>query len=191
MAKPDEVRGGAAAGIAYSIDAADRIISVSDDWAPFALENGGAELHPDKVLGRPLWDFVTGFAVRDLYRMILRRVRSGFPVSYEIRCDAPHCRRTIRIHLEMSRDGHVHFRTELVRIEPRAAVALLDAGAPRGVEVLRICSWCKKVHIPPDAWVEVEEAVVRLGLFGASEVPQLSHGICRPCVDRVATALGA
>ncbi len=181
----------AAGALAYTIDGADRIVEVCDGWEPFALENGGRELAPDKVLGRQLWDFVSGFAVRDLYRMILRRARGGVPVSFEIRCDAPHCRRHLGIRVTPLRDGHVQFRTEVLRVEMRPPVALLDAHAPRGVEVVRICSWCKKVHMPPDAWIEVEEAVLRLRLFERAEVPQLSHGICRACVDLVAASLGA
>lgn len=191
MPKPDQARCDAAAGLSYTIDAADRIVYVSDGWEPFALENGGPELSSEKVVGRPLWDFITGFAVRDLYRLILKRVRSGVPVAFEIRCDAPRCRRLLGIRAEPLEGGHVQFRTEVLRVEPRAPVTLLDADIPRGVEVVRICSWCKKVHVPPDSWIEVEEAVERLRLFERHDVPQLSHGICRSCVDRVAASLGA
>lgn len=49
--------------------------------------------------------------------------------------------------------------------------------------MLIMCGWCKKVALPDDRWVEVEEAVKVLQLFDAPRLPRISHGICRECLD--------
>jgi len=46
--------------------------------------------------------------------------------------------------------------------------------------VLRIGSWCKRVYTDA-AWLEVEDAVERLGLFESEELPAISHGMCPSC----------
>jgi hypothetical protein len=92
------------------------------------------------------------------------------------------------MHMEMihhtGSDG-VCFKSTVERQEPREPVALLDPNSQRSTDVIIVCSWCKNIKIGDDQWVEIEEAVARLGLFNADYLPQLSHGICPACSESV------
>jgi hypothetical protein len=54
--------------------------------------------------------------------------------------------------------------------------------------MVRVCGWCKKVDVG-GSWAEVEEAVTRLRLFDRPLLPQLTHGICEGCYDRMVETL--
>ena len=47
-----------------------------------------------------------------------------------------------------------------------------------------MCGWCSRVWAG-GAWVEVEAAAGRLGLFERPLLPSMSHGICEDCYARV------
>jgi hypothetical protein len=86
----------------------------------------------------------------------------------------------------------IGFRSCILKEEPREPVALLDPVAVRSDELVKICSWCKRVQLDHSEWVEVEEAVARLGLFHANQLPGLTHGMCPSCYeDYVNKLLGA
>lgn len=83
--------------------------------------------------------------------------------------------------------GSVVFETKVIREEKRPPVSLLSRSAPRSIDHMRMCSWCNKVDVSFGAndWVEVEEAVRRLRLFELVQVPQLTHGICDACLEKM------
>jgi hypothetical protein len=51
-----------------------------------------------------------------------------------------------------------------------------------------MCGWCKRVYADAK-WVEIEEAIERLDLFGISKPPDTTHGICPSCKESVSQAL--
>lgn len=164
----------------YAVDAEDRITSFrgglgpSDDAPPCA-----------DVIGHSLFDFVAGGEVVDFYRLLLDRVRAeGRSTEIPFRCDGPHVRRFMSLTLVPDDDGVVGFRAYLEREEQRPAIELLRSRAPRDERLLRMCSWCKRVDA--DGWVEVEEAIERKGSFDAENLPELTHGICDSCEERLA-----
>lgn len=75
---------------------------------------------------------------------------------------------------------HVVFESRLVREERRPNVELLDAGRPASEYELAICGWCKRIGID-NAWLEVEDAMRELELFGWAILPRLSHKVCDGC----------
>ena len=40
---------------------------------------------------------------------------------------------------------------------------------------------CKKIAIPQNEWVEIEEGLAQLRIFHADEMPGLTHGVCPAC----------
>ena len=52
-----------------------------------------------------------------------------------------------------------------------------------------MCSWCKRVDVE-GAWSDVEAAVQRLRLFELTSLPQITHGICEPCLGGMLELLG-
>jgi hypothetical protein len=165
----------------YRLDAQDRIVHVNRAWLSFAAENESDALTPEAVLDRPLWDFIADKETRQVYRMILTRVRSsGKEVYIPFRCDSPGIRRFMEMEIARLPEGAVEFRCRLIRAEKRLPIALLDPAADRSDELLQICGWCKRINLD-GGWVEAEEAVKRLDLFGAERLPGLTHGICPDC----------
>ena len=73
----------------------------------------------------------------------------------------------------------------LLREEVRSPVNLLDPNMERTHDFVTICSWCKRVLLPYEKWVEVEEAVLQLALFNVRACPQLTHGICPSCLSNI------
>lgn len=169
--------------VTYGIDRYDVIAYVGGQWATFAEESETPSLNDDLV-GRPLWDFVSGDTTRHVYKDLIARARAGRSLSFTYRCDAPALRRFMRMRMLPSGDGGVTFRSTTERTETRAPVALLEPGARAGRVIVTICSWCKRARVE-GGWHEVEVAVTRLGLFDGGPMPGLSHGMCDECEARV------
>lgn len=176
----------------YRVDASNRITSVNPAWDHFARSNDGEHLVGESIVGQHLFEFITDATTRQLYHTMLDRVRdTRKPLLIHFRCDAPDRRRDMTLELRASDDGAaVDFVVHTLQEDDRSAVSLIDANAPRDGRLLRMCGWCKRVHLPTDAWVEVEEAIGPLEIFAGTTVPQLSHGICERCEDAVLQALG-
>ena len=172
--------------LAYRIDRSDVITAVNDAWEPFAQANDAS--HLANVLGQSVWDHVSDDTTRQVYRDLIAGVRRGRTVTFTYRCDAPGLRRFMRMTMLPEPDGAVGFDSIVERAEPRAPVPLLAPPDDRpGSDVLRMCSWCKRVHLD-EAWREVEVAVERLGLFHGGPMPGLTHGMCEACYARVTAA---
>ena len=158
----------------------DEIVSVSEAWTRFALANDAPDLVREKVLNRPLWDFITDLSTEQLYRQILERVRSGEAARFSFRCDASDRQRFMEMSITALENGGVRFETRTLRSVDRPPQSLLGRYAPRADDLLRICGWCKRVDVG-GAWKEVEEAVDLLRLFERPRLPELTHGICEAC----------
>jgi hypothetical protein len=169
----------------YSIDAEDRLVAVSDDWVTFAGANQAPDLSRGAVLGTRLWDHVDDLTTRELYRKLIRRARAGHELRIRIRCDSPTERRVLELTLSPQRDGGVRFHAAVLTSEDRERVELLSREASRSDEWLTLCSWCNRVRLPTRRWVEVEEAVVALGLLAGGPLPNLTHGMCDGCKEHV------
>ncbi len=166
----------------YRVDSLDCIVWVDPSWVEFARSNGAPELGADRILGHRLSEFVSGDEVRHLWGLVLQRVREEErPVTLPFRCDSPDRRRFMELDLAPLGDGRVELRARLLREEARDRVALLDSRVPRSDDVLPICSQCKRIQTPEDEWIEVEEGIQELDLFGAGLLPRLTHGLCDPC----------
>jgi hypothetical protein len=165
----------------YFLNQADELIFVDANWQRSALANDAPDLLPERVLRRPLWDFIADMVTRELYRKVLVRVRSGHVVQFPFRCDGPGVRRLLHMRIYLRRDQLVEFRTKQIRAEARPIALLLARSAVRSEEWLNMCGWCNQVHLEGTNWVEVEEAIARLRLFEQTTAPQLTHGICDRC----------
>jgi hypothetical protein len=168
----------------YTVDAEDRILSVSGRWVAFARENGAPELDARTVLGRSLWDFVAGEEIRSLYRAVFARVRSlDVPILLPFRCDSPGLRRYMRLVVSPLRDGRLRIDAVPVREEVRRHLVLLEASADRGGTPVPMCDQCKRILTPGGEWLEPEDAAVRMRLLASDPVPDLAHGVCPRCGD--------
>lgn len=169
----------------YAIDATDAIDAVSPEWLTFATRNDAPHLTERSVIGRSLFDFITDPTTAQIYRVAIQRVRDGGgAITVPFRCDGPHCRRFMELYISARADGGVRFESRLLRGEFRPTVMLLDATLEHGGDLLKMCSWCKRLAVE-GTWMDVEKAITRLGLFDDHRVPELSHGICPQCRERL------
>jgi hypothetical protein len=188
-AEPESNPAGSGTVVEYSINADDIVITVNEDWSKFARENGAlalAEIAPE----RTLWSYFDGDAVRDLWRLLVERVRATEAQAHvPLRCDAPHMRRWFEMTITPEPDNVVRFRSVLIFEEPRPAVALLSEHVARdsGRPAVPICSWCGEGH-DGSRWRQIEELVRDLRLF-EDLMPSISYGICTACRDLMSAEL--
>jgi hypothetical protein len=175
----------------YRIDADDRLCFVNEAWLAFAEENGW-RISADAVLGSSIASHVADASTRHIYRLLIDRLRgAAASARFHYRCDSPGLRRYMEMRMARCRGDQIEFRSRVLRLERRDPIRLLDAALPHSRDRrLQICSWCKAVHVER-AWLGLEEAVDRLGLLADAVLPQLSHGICPVCSDRMTHLGGA
>lgn len=172
--------------VTYQIDSRGRIVSVGPGWDRFARVNNGAHLAGGAVLGRELWDFISDATTRALYRAMADRLGSDLPeISFTFRCDSPAERRLLKMRMRALPDDGIEFRVTPTTTVPRAPQSLLDPAAARSGDLLRMCSWCKRIPLSDQDWVEVEVAVQHLGWDQLSLIPGITHGICPTCEAEV------
>jgi hypothetical protein len=170
----------------WTIDDADKLVHVNDDWLAFAGENTAPQLTAAAVLNHSIWGFIQGQETHYLYQQIFSRVRAGkSPVKFPFRCDSPDCRRVMEMQLSLLPGNAIQFMAHILREERREPVDLLDTSQDRAGEFLKICSWCKKIHIPDRGWGEIEAAIEPLDLFGHHSMPRMTHTICDACHDAI------
>ena len=167
----------------YRVDSIDTIISVSDNWCTFADANAwGGSLRPEDVIGHKLWDFIQDNETRLLYQELFKRVRGGTLLrTIPFRCDSPSERRYLELLIVALPDNQIEITSKILRTAPHGPINLLKADTPRSMDIVTICSMCKKIKVSQEQWAEIEEGLVHLRLFEADEMPQLSHGMCQSC----------
>lgn len=176
--------------VVYRIDPEQRIVCTNQAWTDFALHNGAQHLLPPKVLGSSLWDFISDAETVHLYREIVGKVvQEGSIIAFPFRCDSPRARRYMKMKAAPLPEGSCEFTVTLLKEESREPVALLRDSTPRVKEHLSVCSWCKKIGLSEQQWVEVEEAVRALHLFELTKLPRISHGMCPACVVEIESTL--
>jgi hypothetical protein len=188
MESPDPIAEDTA--VSYLVDPLDRVAGVNKAWTDFAIMNGAFSVLPNGVIGSNLWSHISSETVREVYRLILRRVRGGRRVTFSYRCDSPARRRKFEMTVALAEGGNVRFTSKLLSEEEREPVRLLEPGQPRNDRMMVVCSWCQRVSEPGGTWLPVEDAVVRDSLMEAATFPRITHGMCDDCLNRYVSELG-
>lgn len=176
----------------YRIDRDDILVSVSENWSRFAIDNAGeASVSATSLIGRALDEFIEGDDTRALYALVLDSLRgSNRPVAFRFRCDSPAERRFCELTITPGADGSVDFESRILRTESREPVRLLQADVTRDAdEFLKACSVCKRIAVGDDDWIEIEHAMQRLKLDERERTPRLTHGLCADCHARMIASL--
>lgn len=172
--------------VIYRIDEQDRLLDVNQEWITFAEANVAFYANPAAFLGRALWDFVTDPTVWEIYRLVLNNVRSGRTITFDYRCDSPGQRREFEMTVNPYTAARVEFVSTPRNITERTPVRLFDVTAPRSDEsFIRMCGWCHAIGTDTATWMPLETALVALRLLDFGTVPQITHGICEPCAERM------
>lgn len=169
--------------VRYSVDEADRLVSVGGAFDAFAEANGAPDL-AEQCLGRSLYAFLSDPEVVAFHQDLMRRIRaSGAVRDLPFRCDAPGVRRHMLLSATARSDGGVDFETRLVSAEVRPPSARPGPEASGPPRLVRRCAWCNRFDA--GGWVEMEEAAVRLRLLEDVEGLRFTHGICPDCVEHL------
>lgn len=175
--------------VRYRIDRHDRLVETNAGWADFSATNGGPGSQ-SALIGRPIWDFISDATTIHIYQTLVRRARQrDIPARLRFRCDAPDRRRLLTMAISPAADGDVLFAIDSLREQSRPAVRLLDVAQPRSDTFLTMCGWCARARVTEGQWLEVEHVIAVLGLFTGGSLPQITHGICPGCSDRITTSL--
>lgn len=108
----------------YVVDHSNRIVGVDGNWDANATEQsqGGAAPTGDKIIGRPLEEFLAGDATKMFVRAALDAARLlGESRRLPYRCDGPHERRRFEMVISPLAGGHVKVEHVLVEALPRIA----------------------------------------------------------------------
>jgi hypothetical protein len=172
--------------VEYSIDADDIVFTVDDGWAALARDNDVPELAALDP-ARTLWSYFDSDEVRDLWRVLVQRVRTRrVPAQVPLRCDAPEMRRWFEITITPGPQGVVHFRSLLMFEEPRPSVQL-HTHRDEETPAVPFCSWCAKVH-DGSRWEEIDVLARDLRLL-EGRVPSITFGVCPTCRDLMSSDL--
>lgn len=162
-----------------------RIVSVADNWGGYAVVNDAPELVFEAVVDHVLWEFVSDHETREIYRELIWRSFSGHAVKFYIRNDSPDQRRTAKLKIRRTLDGNVEFSIQTIGIVPLPLQELLRRRKRHAAGNVTECSFCNKIQTGPSEWLEVEDAVGKLRLFGQKLLPDLLQGVCPPCHRRL------
>lgn len=175
--------------VAYALDENDRLFAVNEEWSRFAVANDAPELYPQNILGHSIWEYIVDEATRELYRQVLKLVRSGEAVELVLRCDAPGERRLLEMTVRRGTDSDVEFTTRVLCAKPRPEQRLLKRSTPKNRARLRMCCWCNQVDV--GQWMELEEAAPKLGLENAAALPLIEYVTCPRCHAKISGILEA
>ena len=174
----------------YRVDAADRIITVSGDWAGFARANEGRAVRAEAVLETSLWRHITGLENRLVYRQIMDYVRSrGRSVRFLFRCDGPEARRLVGMRVAPERHGGCCFETAILLERRRPRLPLLDVRAPKSPDVLALCNWCMRADCGPLGWRALDDPWVQRNAGDPDHPPHPVFTICPDCLTALRHAL--
>lgn len=187
----------ALSGISYVTDTAGTIRGVgASRWTAFSNANAAQDLTVDNVIGRSIFDFISGTEVKNSISKALGNLANGAASEWVMpyRCDSPAQKRNMRLSVSpiMSNcavDGFL-FQSVVLNEEQRPPLDIFDAvqiatqmAAIRSLPMISMCSWCQRIRTADDAepeWIEAEEYYRR----GGSSNVALTHTICPGCKVR-------
>ncbi len=172
------------AEVRYRINDRNTLVFVNDAWLAEAQAAAPhLRLASSPVLGQGLWDLMTDLSLQHLFDGLFHRLRTRqIPkVTYRFRCDTPAARRLHHITITPLPDHSLEFQTSIVAVSERPSARLLDPAVPRSGDLLRICSWCKRLLVPDRGWLDMEDALRELPALDAGPLPTLTHGMCPRC----------
>ena len=164
-------------------DAGEVITIVDRDWSP-VLKNGRNDSLSECTDNCNLRNHISGPEIQHLLNVVFERVQaSQTPIDFLYCCDTNGVRRYMMLEIVPVDSRVVVLRSRTLLKDQREYVPSSGESTESPGELLRMCSWCKKLHT--DSWVDVEDAIRLYRLLEHKNVPLISHTICEGCRDTV------
>jgi hypothetical protein len=164
--------------VIYVLDRGMRLRSCNPAWDRFAKENSGEHLLRPMILGRPVFDFISG-VLADYYRDLFARIlESGVDWHQEYECSSPEVMRTFAMHIYPVH-GELLIVNSIIVQGPHEGEAFppVEARYRNVAGVLVMCSNCRR------AKAGSEERWDWVPGFVTSQPPKVSHGLCSLCYE--------
>ena len=170
--------------VVYWLDASDVIHAVNASWDDFARENDGDAILEDRVLGKPIWHFISGDPTRMWLDTLVGYARiSGKSVTRGYRCDSPDTKRFMEMAIEPEGEKQVRLTHRILREEAMDPPVSYDT-VPEQVSPLCFrCSICNRVEV--DGQWQEGDAAVRAGRLAPSPVPRVAYRVCGDCREKI------
>lgn len=141
----------------YWLNDDDTIIAVGSTWDFFAGENEGREVVSALIVGRPLWEFISGDPTRMWLSSILTlaRIRNE-TISRPYRCDSPTVKRFMNLEIKREAEGILHLTHTLLRVEAMSAPCRVSPFLGPGKKTVQRCSVCNRFNTVK-GWTEAED----------------------------------
>jgi uncharacterized protein YbaR (Trm112 family) len=171
----------------YRLDAEDRIIEIGGVPMGAEVDKDGS-MHPDRLVGSPLFDHVSGHFTRQFLRLFLTSARNaGVQRRRLYRCDTPGERQLMEMVATPLERGEVLIAHRLVSAEAFAyPVKIRPSAGRRAASVLR-CSMCNRLQQRSSGrWVEPDSIAQPKGetLVIHTACPDCRHGRRRSALGR-------
>lgn len=162
--------------VVYRIDVAESICHVDEGFRQAAVAAGVDDL-PDRVLGTPLIDHLTGEPTKHWYRQLLDYVKQHGTASFEFNCDTPTVIRLLRMEMLRLPDGSITFTAQTLSTRARAYTKVLDWTLPRSNKRILMCSLCNRIS-SVIGWTDIEQAAQVIQVFEEPIPPAITYTIC-------------
>ena len=138
-------------GVEYSVAMGNDLRLVIDgvggDWDKAAEEGGATGLKEEDVVGRMLFEFITGDAARMwVEALVVRAIFDQKPVKRSYRCDTPTTRRIFELEVENLGDKRALLRHTNVHSEEKDTRVTIISSSGAG-DIVNRCSICNFVRL--------------------------------------------
>ena len=160
--------------VELSVDQDNRIVRVNAAWDEFALDNDGAALANEAVLGVNLLDSISGRVSKNFTWTILELARTRErEIVFDYRCDSPRVRRFMRAHVHADSTGAVHYCHQHLSSESFPHLVAFKTATQRGRDILMRCSICN--HVRHDGLWRTPDSCAGGALL------EVIYGVCPSC----------
>lgn len=157
------------------------IIDVNEAWDCFAQENNSPSAARTGVLGKCLFDLISGKITKQYWRDLLERAwRSTQPLKIDYRCDSPDTKRWMQMELCRLEDGNMRISHTQLASEKRTTAIHFRLAQQRSSCTQVRCSICNRVK-EKDHWHEAESLIKAENNETSSVCLPVIYGLCGDC----------
>lgn len=138
----------------YCLDNKNIIVSVSNNWNNFAEENDGLSIFSENVIGKSIWDFISGNTTKmwlDCIFQLARLRKSKIEKTY--RCDSPDIKRYMKMIIIPDIDGFLKIEHQIMSTEVQETPVFIYASPTKNDKFKKRCSVCGRI-LQDNCWYE-------------------------------------